>query len=232
LWVAACERLARHRRLFHSGGQPGAPARLAEIRDLDGRLLFDGESQAFTSGFYEYGARRLTTLEALRTRPLGDDLLSLKLSFDTPTRLSRRKHERERLRSSGYKSDGQVEYIDHFHPSHFGVLVERLYHRLFVLTQLYCEDAVQAYPGRAELPALPATDITQQETSFETVILSRQGELQTLDALKGTVTFAGRLAPFYPLFALGEHLHVGKSTSAGFGRFSLCAEEFSGPDQA
>lgn len=229
LWIAACENAARRGRLFRTGDQgSGVPARLAGVRDAEGHLLFDGDEHGFTAGFYERGPRRLTADQALRTRS-PDSPLSLRLHFKTPTRITRRKEERRRLKHRD-KQGKRVRYVDEFRPEHLGVLVERLYVRMFRLAQLYCAETVDAYPGRKALPALPDARITHQDTSFEAVTLSRQGEPQTLAALTGSVTFAGPLAPLYPLFALGEHLHVGKSTSAGFGSFSLNVEEFSRGD--
>lgn len=229
LWIAACENAARHGRLFRTGeDNSGVPAQLAEVRDVEGRLLFDGEERAFTPGFYERGARRLTANQALRTRP-PDSPLALQFHFKTPTRITRRKTERRRLKREE-RQGKRVRYLDQFRPEHLGVLVEQLYVRLFRLTQLYCAETVEAYQGREALPDLPDVRIAQQDTSFEAITLSRQGEPQTFAALTGSVTFIGPLAPLYPLFALGEHLHLGKSTSAGFGRFSLSAEEFSGGD--
>jgi hypothetical protein len=229
LWIAACEDVARHGRLFRSDDQDsGVSARLAEIRGADGRLLFDREERVFTPGFYERGPRRLTADQAFRKRP-PESPLSLRLRFETPTRITRRKEERRRLKREGTRGK-RVRFVDRFHERHLGVLVERLYVRLFRLTQLYCADTVEAYEGRKGLPDPPDARIVQQDTSFESVTLSRKGEPQTLGALTGSVTIAGSLAPLYPLFALGEHLHVGKSTSAGFGHFSVSAEEFSGGD--
>jgi hypothetical protein len=243
LWIAACENAARHGRLFRAGEKgpsggssgkgsdkdgSGKAARLAEVRGADGRLLFDAKERAFTPGFYERGPRRLTADQAFRKRP-PESPLSLRLRFETPTRITRRKEERRRLKRDGTREE-RVRFVDRFHERHLGVLVERLYVRLFRLTQLYCADTVEPYEGREGLPDPPDARIVQQDTSFESVTLSRKGEPQTLGALTGSVTIAGSLAPLYPLFALGEHLHLGKSTSAGFGRFSLNAEEFSGGD--
>lgn len=235
LWVAACERVARHQRLFRTGERPGGvPAQLVEVRDLDGRVLFDGAERAFTSGFYRHGARHVRAADALAGGAPSDlpgAPCTLRLRFRAPTQLSRRKAERERLRRTGAKRGERADYIDRFRPEHLGVLVERLYYRLFVLAQLYCAEApVQPYPGRAALPKLPDAEVARQDASFDAVTLSRQGQAQSLGALTGTVTFAGPLAPLASLFELGAHLHIGKSTSAGFGRFSVSVEEFSGGD--
>jgi hypothetical protein len=229
LWVAACEHVAERGRLFRSGESSDEPPQLAAVRDVDGRLLFDGDERVFTPGFYERGARCLKVDRAPGAASASDGSLSLHLDFQTPTRLTRRKDERRRLKREGVQGKRR-RFVDQFHRRHFEVLVERLYVRLFRLTQLYCAETVEAYPGRKALPALPDARVARQDTTFEAVTLSRKGQPQSLGALTGHVTFTGPLAPLAPLFALGEHLHVGKSTSAGFGRVSMRMEEFCGGD--
>jgi len=35
----------------------------------------------------------------------------------------------------------------------------------------------------------------------------------------GEIAFEGDLTPFWPFLVLGEHVHVGKKTSFGFGQY-------------
>ena len=42
-----------------------------------------------------------------------------------------------------------------------------------------------------------------------------------MGGLVGSVTFEGKLAPFYPFLEAGEIIHAGKGTSFGLGRFRI-----------
>lgn len=52
----------------------------------------------------------------------------------------------------------------------------------------------------------------------------RQQQGQSLSGLVGTVSYAGDLAPFAPLLALGELIHVGKAAVFGNGRYAVEAQ--------
>ncbi len=49
----------------------------------------------------------------------------------------------------------------------------------------------------------------------------RQEQKMKLGGLVGDVEFAGKWGPFLPLLRLGAHLHVGKGTSFGLGRYEI-----------
>jgi hypothetical protein len=51
------------------------------------------------------------------------------------------------------------------------------------------------------------------------------GEPHPLRGLMGTLGFAGPIGAFVPLLRAAEHVHIGKQTSFGLGRFSLTVQE-------
>jgi CRISPR/Cas system endoribonuclease Cas6 (RAMP superfamily) len=50
---------------------------------------------------------------------------------------------------------------------------------------------------------------------------ARQDSRMKLGGFTGTVTFEGELDPFISLFQIGEHLHIGKATSFGLGKYQI-----------
>ncbi|MBI5745593.1 MAG: CRISPR system precrRNA processing endoribonuclease RAMP protein Cas6 [Nitrospirae bacterium] len=50
---------------------------------------------------------------------------------------------------------------------------------------------------------------------------ARQDVRMKMGGILGSVTFSGDLAEFMPYILLGEHLHVGKGTSFGLGRYEI-----------
>ncbi len=50
---------------------------------------------------------------------------------------------------------------------------------------------------------------------------ARQDVRMKMGGILGSVTFSGDLAEFMPFILLGEHLHVGKGTSFGLGKYEV-----------
>lgn len=50
---------------------------------------------------------------------------------------------------------------------------------------------------------------------------ARQDVRMKMGGILGSVTFSGALAEFMPYLLLGEHLHVGKGTSFGLGKYEI-----------
>ncbi len=54
---------------------------------------------------------------------------------------------------------------------------------------------------------------------------SRQGRSRLIHAFKGSALIKGELTPFWPLLKLGSFMHIGNSTSQGFGKYELAVIE-------
>lgn len=104
----------------------------------------------------------------------------------------------------------------------FSVLATALLRRLSVLAEVHCghQPAINA---REILE--PAADVKVVENDlhwhdWERYSARQQGRM-ALGGFVGRVTFAGPLAPWWPLLKLGESLHVGKGTAFGLGRYRM-----------
>ena len=114
--------------------------------------------------------------------------------------------------------------------SHFGILLKTLYHRAFVLTQLYCTgEPVLQYDSHD----IPLRDLGVQLRESKTKWLdwtrysTRQKQHMQLGGMIGTVTFTGKTGKYLPLFKLGEYLHMGKGSTFGLGKYRLIVDESS-----
>jgi len=61
---------------------------------------------------------------------------------------------------------------------------------------------------------------SMQWQSMERISNRQQARIKT-GGLVGSITYTGELQPFIPFLRAGELLHVGKSTTFGFGGYSL-----------
>ena len=59
----------------------------------------------------------------------------------------------------------------------------------------------------------------------------RQRRSQPLFAFTGACVLQGELGPYLPLFSLGSYMHVGKSTSQGFGKYDLEIPNIKNPNE-
>ena len=104
------------------------------------------------------------------------------------------------------------------------MLLKSLYHRAFVLNQLYGEGVAEdAYESR-NLPLIDGdVDIVRSDTFWHdwTRYSQRQQRHMKLGGLMGEVTLGGKTAQYKPLFCLGEYLHVGKGTGFGLGKYRI-----------
>jgi CRISPR/Cas system endoribonuclease Cas6 (RAMP superfamily) len=129
-------------------------------------------------------------------------LTTLGVVFETPLRLKHQNHV------SGCP--------------HFGVLVDRLAARVLRLLSLYHghEWAVNLkdYAAGAHTVALAHDDLAHVDVRRRS---SRQGTTMDLPGVVGMAWYTGAIHPYLPLLRVGEFTHVGKNTSAGFGRIRL-----------
>jgi hypothetical protein len=127
---------------------------------------------------------------------------TLRLVFHTPTRLK----FAERL----------VEQPE------FHMLVRTLLRRISTLAYFHCGERLEVdFRGLIE----EATQIKIADSQLRWVELTRYSNRQRTEMLmggfQGTVTYAGRFDPFLPFLLLGQHVHVGKGTVYGLGKYKL-----------
>ena len=127
----------------------------------------------------------------------------LTLVFCTPTRLK----YQQRLRTEA--------------PA-FHIIIRRLLDRLAVFSQVYHDTPLRldtpAWKRQAESVRLVESHV--QPYDWERYSQRQQTRMK-LGGIVGTATYEGHLAPFLPLLALGEWLHIGKGTTFGLGKYCL-----------
>ncbi len=118
-----------------------------------------------------------------------------------------------RLKHGGKFAQGAVE---------FHVLVRALLRRLSSLSYFHCGERWETdYPGwvaRAEGVETVEAHLGWMEWERYS---GRQGKRIEMGGVVGSVTYAGDLAPFRPLLALGMLTHVGKGTVFGNGWYTM-----------
>jgi CRISPR/Cas system endoribonuclease Cas6 (RAMP superfamily) len=180
-----------------------------QVSDAEGTKVYDAHTQSLKNSYriftYEdfADAAGAPRREVLRER--------IKLTFITPTRI---------MTSYGSGSRHLVRLRE---SKDFGTLVETLYHRMFALANLYCAPEVLDYTRHK--PRVNAARISLTEASIRWQdwerYSNRQQTRMKLGGFVGEATFEGELREFIPLLRMGEHLHVGKNTSFGLGKYVL-----------
>jgi hypothetical protein len=125
------------------------------------------------------------------------------LEFLTPTRL---------------KQDGK--WVRHGPP--FDVLIRTLLGRISSLSYFHCGQRLEV-DFRGLIDRAAEVRIEQGETRWDdwSRFSGRQQQRVNMGGLVGRVTYAGDLADFGPLLALGEWIHVGKGTVFGNGQYRI-----------
>lgn len=180
------------------------------IRGGDGRFLIDTVTACGDRGERQVIYQRGSLVEgvlpqrSLSFRQPGRPVPGVTLTFLTPLLLE----EQGRIR---------------FEPPGFSLLFEHLARRILLL---------QAAHGPAALPCDRldrleelARDITMSDStltwqSMERISNRQKARIKT-GGLTGSITYRGELAPFIPWLKAGELVHIGKSTTFGFGRYRL-----------
>lgn len=139
--------------------------------------------------------------------------LPIALDFETPLRIRTTWQREERQLITGITQDED-----------FRLLLKALYHRAFVLSQLYGGNKeIESYDSR-NLPLVNG-DIRFVSGQTRWVDWSRYSQRQQqhmqLGGIMGTVVFTGKTVQYHPLFLLGEYLHLGKGTTFGLGKYRL-----------
>lgn len=151
--------------------------------------------------------RMVADAEAITARAAGMPRDRLTLRFLTPTRI---KHARAFAGEPGGA-----------HPDlEFHMLVRALLRRVSALAICHC-DAEWAVDFRAVIAAAEGVRIARSSLIWveERRYSTRQHQDMHLGGLVDAVTYEGDLAPFLPLLAAGEQVHVGKAAVFGNGRF-------------
>ena len=171
---------------------------LEEITDAlgGGNRVYDGSTGVLTAGY-----RTVTTAEAgAPPDPEG----SLRVRFVTPMRL---KHK-GRYVGKADRRDGL----------RFSVFLDRLYERLVLLDHFHCGGSGHRQPldsadVRIVQPRLRWWDWTRYS--------ARQDTRMKLGGLVGDMLIEGPWTPYWPLLWMGQHVHVGKATAFGLGRYRV-----------
>lgn len=128
----------------------------------------------------------------------------LTIDFVTPTRL---------------KYEGR--FVEDGPPFH--VLLRRLLDRVSSLSYFHCGQRWEL-DFRGWIERAQAVQLVESQTRWANWerFSSRQQQQVRMGGLVGQVTYEGDLAPYLPLLALGEQIHVGKGTVFGNGQFRIC----------
>jgi hypothetical protein len=108
----------------------------------------------------------------------------------------------------------------------FHVLFRNLLRRIGHLSYFHCggDPSRVAFREWIEL-ALSVETVEHDLKWFDWERYSnRQQTAMSMGGLIGHLTFAGKLAPFYPFLKVGEIIHAGKGTSFGLGRFRIVSQ--------
>ena len=127
---------------------------------------------------------------------------SLHLDFLTPTRL---------------KYDGKLSPDLEFH-----ILVRNLLRRTSLLSYFHCEEQLDLdFKGLIE----EAKDVKVQKENLRWVdwerYSNRQETKMKMGGFTGSIIFGGDFEKYLPFLLLGEHIHVGKGTSFGLGKYEI-----------
>ncbi len=113
----------------------------------------------------------------------------------------------------------------------FSIMVTNLQRRLSSLGDLYCGlgcwGSATDGPDRKKILA-EAKEVKIEKAALSWVDYERYSQRQEkrlkLGGFKGRITYRGNLTPFCPLLKAGEHLHVGRMTSFGLGKYAIIGE--------
>lgn len=176
---------------------------IRQVCDADGKKIYDAENETLKPPI------RIMTFAEFANTPNSPSSISLR--FITPTRImtsyGRGSRHLMRLRSA----------------EDFWTLIETLYHRLFALTSLYCSaEELNYIEHKVKLNAVPVS-LTRAEIRWLDWdrYSNRQQTRMKLGGFVGQATFQGEIAQFMPLLRIGAHLHIGKNTSFGLGKYEL-----------
>jgi hypothetical protein len=178
--------------------------RLLSVEDENGLHIYE-------NGNLSGGFAVLTAGEILQHAGTEDGPITMRM--ETPLRMK-----------TAFKREGQELLTAISADDDFRLLMKALYHRAFVLAQLYGDNPQPKVFDGKDIP-LRSGDVRLRESSTRwldwTRYSTRQQQEMQLGGLLGTVTFDGLTGLYRPLFKLGEYLHIGKGSSFGLGKYSI-----------
>lgn len=183
--------------------------RLLEVEDENGKQLYD-------NGNLSGGLTIRSAGEIMGNGQSSVDR-EITLRFETPLRIktSFERDRKELLTRIGDKASLRV-------------LLKSLYHRAFVLNQLYGEGVKEEPYDSRKLPLVDGdVEVVRAETfwyDWERYSLRQQRRMK-LGGLMGEITLNGKVSQYEHLLRLGEYLHVGKGTGFGLGKYRIVEEE-------
>ena len=151
------------------------------------------------------GTKLLTSLEnRIDYKSFRDEKFQgeeITLSFETPVRIK----EKGRL-SSGIP---------------FELLVRRLSERTFLLAHFHCGAELADFEKFAEVSGKVRIMRNKLRWQDWERYSSRQQTRMNFDGWIGEITYQGDFQRFLPLLRLGEHIHAGKVTTFGLGKYRI-----------
>ncbi|MFV9507862.1 MAG: CRISPR system precrRNA processing endoribonuclease RAMP protein Cas6 [Oscillochloridaceae bacterium umkhey_bin13] len=112
----------------------------------------------------------------------------------------------------------------------FAILIAALARRVALLAATHADEPWTLDPGALQQAARVQIAAARTNWSVRDRYAPRQQQGMSLSGIIGDVTYVGPLAPFRPLLALGELVHVGKAAVFGNGRFSVHADGGAGDE--
>jgi len=104
----------------------------------------------------------------------------------------------------------------------FHMVIRNLLRRLSALVYFHCGTEMHVdFKGLIDSACAVRTDYDHTSWYDWKRYSARQDSSMKLGGLVGTIAFAGRISPFLPYLALGEHVHTGKNTSFGLGSYTM-----------
>lgn len=123
------------------------------------------------------------------------------ITFDTPTR---------------------IKVNDRLSPEiPFNLLIKRLSERAFLLAHFHCGEEIGDYEEYAKGSETVETVSNKLRWQDWERYSSRQQTRMKFGGWVGEVTFKGSFQKYLPLLRIGEHIHVGKNTTFGLGKYRI-----------
>jgi len=124
------------------------------------------------------------------------------LNFISPTRI---------------KINGRLISVPEFHH-----IIRALIHRITLLSFYWC-DVKMEYDWKNLIEE--ATDIKIKKCELKWVewerFSSKQKTKMKFGGFKGKITYTGNFEKFFPFLLLGSHIHIGKNTTFGLGKYCI-----------
>lgn len=162
-------------------------------------VIYSGKDKTLKNNFKVCKGNDLFPSELL---PLTYHLSPLTLSFITPTRL---------------KFDGTLSPKPEFH-----ILIRNLLRRISLLSYFHCGEELNLDFKRLIENSKDIKVKKENLSWFDWERYSnRQETKMMMGGFMGSMSFEGDIEPFLPVLLLGEHVHVGKGTSFGLGKYQI-----------